>query len=94
MISERLPDIQFVPSLRRNESKNLVKSTTVKKAVDRILSMSDSDVVNSLQNVAKLLRREVMKICDWSFTGTFNNFNNPPLIQFFLKQLLFGEHVS
>ena len=94
LIKERLPDIQFVPSPRRNEPEKLVKSTTMTKAVDHLLSMSDTDVVKSIKNAAKILRKEVFKICDWTFAGTFHDFNNPPLIQFFLKQLLFGGHGS
>ena len=35
-----------------------------------------------------------MQLHDWSFTGTFDNFNNPPLLKFFLSNLLFGRHGS
>ena len=28
----------------------------------------------------------------WSFTGSFEDFPNPPLLQFFLTHLLFGSH--
>ena len=94
LISQRLPDVQFVPSQRCNESDNLVKSTTVSKAIDLLLSMSDTDVVKILKNAAKLLREGVMKTRDWSFTGSFQNYENPLLLQLFLKQFLFGSHVS
>ena len=34
-----------------------------------------------------------MQKCSWSFTGSFDNFENPSLLQFFLSHLLFGCHV-
>ena len=57
--------------------------------------MSDeSEIVCSLKKVAYLLRGEIMQLRDWSFTGTFDNFNNPPLLKFFLSNLLFDRHGS
>ena len=35
-----------------------------------------------------------MQLRDWSFTGTFDNFNTPPLLKFFLSNLLFARHGS
>ena len=54
----------------------------------------ESEIVCSLKKVAYLLQGEIMQLRDWSFTGTFDNFNNPPLLKFFLSNLLFGRHGS
>lgn len=93
IISELLPDVQFVGSLRRNEPDKLVRSTVVSKAIDLRLSMMENDQeIGKLKNVANLLRAEIMQKRSWSFTGTFDNFENPSKLQFFLSLLLFGSH--
>jgi len=43
--------------------------------------------------MANMLREEMMQHRKWSFNGSFDNFENPPLLQFFLTHLLFGPHV-
>lgn len=94
IISERLPDVQFVSSVRRNEPDKLVQSTVVSKAIDlRLSMMDDGEIVGNLKNVANLLREEMMQKRSWSFTGTFDNFENRSLLQFFLSHLLFGSQV-
>jgi len=84
IIVERLPGVQFVSLLRKNEPDNIVLSTTVSKAIDLKFSMMDNgEIIGNIVNVAHLLREEMMSKPGWSFTGTFNNFENPSLLQFF-----------
>ena len=40
-----------------------------------------------------MLRNELMEHQNWTFNGDFEDFKNPPLLQFFLTHLLFGSHV-
>lgn len=95
LITGRLPGVQFVSSVRRNEPENLVLSEAVSKAVDLRLSVMDNgEIVSNLVNAASLLREEMLSKRGWSFTGSFDNFDNPSLLQFFLSHLLFGSHVS
>lgn len=94
IICERLPDVQFVSSLRRNEPDKLVQSTAVSKAIDlRFSMMDDGEIIGNLKYVANLLREEMMQKRSWSFAGNFDDFQNPSLLQFFLSHLLFGSHV-
>ncbi|KAG0719847.1 hypothetical protein GWK47_049648 [Chionoecetes opilio] len=94
LISERLPEVKFVTSLRRNEPDRLVLSTAVTMAMDyRSSMMNDDEIVGHLKNVANLLREEMLQQRSWSFTGSFSNFENPSLLQFFMSHLLFGSHV-
>lgn len=94
LISERLPEVKFVSSLRRNEPDRIVLSTAVTKAMDyRSSMMNDDEIVGHLKNVANLLREEVLQQRHWTFTGNFSNFEYPPLLQFFMSHLLFGSHV-
>ncbi|KAG0714178.1 hypothetical protein GWK47_014630 [Chionoecetes opilio] len=55
--------------------------------------MNDDEIVGHLKNVANLLREEMLQQRSWSFTGSFSNFENPSLLQFFMSHLLFGSHV-
>uniref|UniRef100_UPI00358EE243 UPF0711 protein C18orf21 homolog isoform X1 n=1 Tax=Myxine glutinosa TaxID=7769 RepID=UPI00358EE243 len=94
LITERLPNIQFVQSLRKNEPDNLVLSLAVRKAMQLMSAQLDNDdTVGNLKNMANILREEIMQHRSWSFRGMFEDFENPPLLQFFLTHLLFGRHV-
>ena len=53
----------------------------------------NGDKIVQLRSTANILRNEMMEHQDWSFSGSFEDFNNPPLLQFFLTHLLFGRHV-
>ena len=94
IIAERLPNVQFVKSLRKNEPQNIVLKLAVTKAMElKSTYCNDSDIVCHLKNIANILCDEMMQHRKWTFNGTFDDFENPPLLQFFLSQLLFGHHV-
>ena len=46
-----------------------------------------------MTNIANILREEMMQYRNWSFNGTFGDFENRSLLQFFLSNLLFGGHI-
>jgi len=80
--------------MQRNEPDSIILSTAVSKAVGLRFSMMDNDeIISNPVNVASLLR-EMMSKRGWSFTGTFHNFENPALLQFFVSHLLLGSHVD
>lgn len=94
IISDRLPNVQFIKSLRKNEPDNLVLPTTVSKAMDlRDSYIDEGETISYLKRIAAVLRDEIMQHRNWSFNGSFDDFENPPLLQFFITQLLFGRHV-
>ncbi|KAG0727305.1 hypothetical protein GWK47_034937 [Chionoecetes opilio] len=95
LISERLPEVKFVTSLRRNEPDRLVLSTAVTMAMDyRSSMMTDDEIVGHLKNVANLLREEMLQQRSWSCLQAASViFENPSLLQFFMSHLLFGSHV-
>ena len=71
-----------------------VLHTAVSKAMEYQSSMLDSgEVIGHLKNTADMLREEIPSCRGWSFTGNFDDFENPPLLQFFVSRLLFGQHV-
>ena len=93
LLSERLPNLQFVKSLLKNEPDKVVLPAAVSKAIDVLSSQMDSkDTIEHLETMAQMLRREIIQHRKWSFTGNFEDFSNPPLLQFFLTHLLFGSH--
>ena len=49
--------------------------------------------VTYLKHISRLLREELLDHRSWSFNGSLDDFSSPPLLQFFLCQLLFGRHV-
>ena len=55
--------------------------------------LDNEDKISQLQSTANMLRNEMMEYRNWSFNGNFEDFKNPPLLQFFLTYLLFGRHV-
>ena len=94
LISNRLPRVQFVKSLRKNEPEKIVLPTAVSKAMDlRSALLYDGETIGYLKQMATILRDEMMHYRNWSFNGRFDDFENPPLLQFFLTHLLFGSHV-
>lgn len=70
LISERLPNVQFVKSLRKNEPDNLVLPTAVSKAMDlRSAMLDDGETIGYLKKMATMLRDEMMQHRNWSFDG-------------------------
>ena len=91
LIIDNLPHIEFVTPKRVTESERLVIRKTVTEAVERL---SRESKVGTLKNVAYMLREEMMEseYRNWSFKGSFDDFEYPPIVQFFLINLLFGPH--
>jgi len=59
----------------------------------RSAMLDDGETIGYLKKMANSLRDEMMQHQNWVFDGNFKNFENPPLLQFFLTHLLFGRHV-
>jgi len=69
-------------------------TTAVSTAMDLRSAMVDEGAtIGYLKKMANILRDKMMQHQNWVFDGNFENFENPPLLQFFLTHLLFGRHV-
>ena len=55
--------------------------------------LDEGETIGYLKKMANILRDKMMQHQNWVFDGNFENFENPPLLQFFLTHLLFGCHV-
>ena len=92
LLSEQLPNLQFVKSLRKSEPDKVVLPAAVSKAVDVLSGQMDSkDTIKHLETMARMLRGEIMQQQKWSFAGSFEDFPNPLLLQFFLTHSMFWE---
>ena len=92
LLAENIPSIQFVKSIWKNESEIVSSTHQVSEAMEFALSHSTS--VETISAVANALRREALSYRDWKFDGSLDTFENPPLLRFFLNQLLFGRHTK
>ena len=90
LLQEHIPNIEFVKSVRKNESETVTLSKSISQAMQ--LATSQNTSVDTLVSVASVLRDEIMTHRDWKFSTDLINFKNPPMLQFFLNQLLFGPH--
>ena len=81
LLSERLPNQQFVKSLRKSELDKVVLPAAVSKAVDILSAQMDGkDTIKHLETMARMLRGEIMLQQKWSFTGSFDDFPNDDAI--------------
>ena len=89
LITQRLPYVQFEKSLQKNEPESIILPTAVSKAMEIRCSMLDNDdKISQFRSTANMLRNEMMEHRNWSFNGSFEDFKNLPLLQFFLTHLL------
>jgi len=49
----------------------------------RLAMLDDGETIGYLKKMANILRDEMMQHQNWVFDGNFENFENPPLLQFF-----------
>ncbi|EDO39798.1 predicted protein [Nematostella vectensis] len=94
LLQKRLPNVKLVPSVRKNEAEKIVLSGTVSKSIELHSAYhDDGEKIAHLKNVASMLRKEIMQHRNWSFNGSFEDSENPHLLQFFMSNLLFGRCV-
>ena len=81
--TEYLPNAQFVKSFRKNEPDNIVLTKTVSKAMKiRSTLLNNGEIIWQLLNMADMLREEMMQHRNWSFNGSFEDFENPQYSSF------------
>ena len=94
--TEYLSNAQVVKSFRKNEPDNIILPKTVSKAMEiRSTLLNNGEIIGQLKNMADILREEIMQHRNWSFNGSFEDFENPhyTVLQFFLSHLLFGRQL-
>ena len=89
LLKEHIPAIQFIKSVRRNESEMVSLSLSVSQAMEEY---SQTTSVDALVSVAKVLREDILNNRNWKFSTGLGNSKNPPMLQFLLNQILFGPY--
>lgn len=93
LIKDQIPNIEFVQPPRRNESEKVVMSKLVREAIDFTIMQDASATIDSALKLSRALRSELLAHREeWKFTGKLNDFNNPPILQFLLEQILLGPY--
>jgi len=92
LIKENVPGVEFVKPHRLNESEQVMSSRALAEAVDNVAHQGSEEMIKRVADVAKVLRGELLNHRDtWHFAGSMS-YENPPMVAFFLKQLLFGTN--
>ena len=57
--------------------------------------LNETNLLGFVKHLAFILRDHILTSDhrDWSFNGSFADYKNPPLLQFFLTNMLLGRHV-
>ena len=84
VIRENVPGVDFV--VPRNPSHS--HKVTLKQSVSDAFEYAEDTSLSSLLDVTKSLRNEVLKFREWKFTGDFESWTNPPMLEFVLHQIL------
>ena len=61
-----------------------------KQAVANYTRVHEDQIYGAFIDVSRALRLEILDEKAWQFTGDLGSFEHPPMLQVFLKQLLFG----
>jgi len=91
LILKHIPHVEFVKCASPNEPERVMLSSSVRAAVAYCVQDQDDPILAALVDMSSALRREILERESWSFTGKLESFENPPMLQVFLKHLLFGR---
>ena len=76
--TDHLSNTQVVKSFRKNEPDNIILPKTVSKAMKiRSTLLNNGEIIGQLKNMADILREEIMQHRNWSFNGSFEDYDNP-----------------
>ena len=94
LIEENIPAAKFVRSFRLNEPEKICSDATQRQALENAISQNTSDDLNLLFQAAKLIRAEISKEEEWTFQGTFENFQMPKLLYTLIKWIIVWSHIE
>ena len=80
LMEGNIPAAKFVRSFGLNEPEKICSDATQRQALENAVSQNTSDDLNLLFQAAKLIRAEISKEEEWTFQGTFENFQMPKLL--------------
>ena len=97
LIQENIPCAKFVKSKYANQPEKNFTEEAQREAIHKSSIDQTQDInLNYMWKVARFIRKEIIDRDQWVFTGTFNDFENPPMLHTLLKWILLGmsNHVE
>ena len=89
LLSENIPDIEFIKLVRKNESERICSTNLIHKSVDKYYH-NINDQIKTIYNAAKIIREEILSKEAWEFKGTFSDYEPCKLLEPFLKWIITG----
>ena len=97
LFQENIACAKFVKSKCANQPDKICTEKAQREAIQKSLIDQTQDInLNYMWKVAQFIRKEIFDRDQWVFTGTFNDFENPPILHTLLKWILLGasNHVE
>ena len=88
LILQNIPNVQFIEPTKPRECQKVALKKVVSKIVEQS-NVSGFDI-ESVSGLSRVLRYEALDYRHWKFTGDFSTWKNPPVLEFFLKQIMIG----
>lgn len=87
LITEHIENVKFVKSHRSNESQHIITTQTLGATVSdtRESQLSNEESVHCLEKAAKILRRDILNMEKWTFTGSMTDFEPQRKLVAFMK---------
>ena len=90
LILKHIQHVEFVKSVSPNEAETFTLSHSVIQAVANYTRVHEDPIFGAFIDVPRALRLEILDEKAWKFICDLGSFEHPPMLQVFLKQLLFG----
>jgi len=93
IILENIPDVEVIKPRRKNVPERLCST----KEKDAIVGDALENVSDNLQHIfqaAKLVRKDIFEAEPWNFTGSFDNYKPPEMLQTLIKWIIVGPNTG
>ena len=88
LISKNVCGISLVKCKNPNKPDQLISDSTTSEILDTFIKECTADNTDQIWKVAKIVRSELLQREKWRFTGSFDDFNLPPLLATLMKILI------
>ena len=90
IILENVSAAEFIKSPRRNEPERICSRKTNEDIVDAAVKQNTHEDLQEVQEVAAMVRKELLTMKNWHFEGSFNDFSVPKYLSLLIKWILIG----
>ena len=92
LIAANIEDVEFVQSHRKNESAQVISKKLLGATIHELRENMDDeqDEIRCLSRAASIIRKELLELKDWKFTGSLKEYIAPTKAVSFFKWVLLG----